>query len=314
MPNKNKIKEVVKDEVIDKDYEIIPPKIDFVFKHIFGNEKHKQVLVSFLSAVLRVSKEELEGLEILNSELIKNHKKDKKGVLDVRVKTKDEKEIDIEVQILDSGYMAERTLFYWSKMYTGQIEAGGKYTDLKKCITINIVDFNVTPLKKLNSTFHIYEDETSYKLTDVLEIHFLELKKLYDKEVPRDENDPLVMWMEFIDGNKEVIDVLSKKNEDINYAYNLLKIISKDKKARMEYEAKMAAIRDEMTRLHVAEQKGREEGIEIGIKKGRMEGKIEGKKEVAERMLRKGIDVETVAEITGLQITDIEEIRKNMLN
>ncbi|MDO6355394.1 Rpn family recombination-promoting nuclease/putative transposase [Caloramator sp. CAR-1] len=310
MPNKTKIKEVIKDEVIDKDYEIIPPKIDFVFKHIFGNEKHKQVLVSFLSAVLRVPKEELEGLEILNSELIKNHKKDKKGVLDVRVKTKDEKEIDIEVQILDSGYMAERTLFYWSKMYTGQIEAGGKYTDLKKCITINIVDFNVTPLKKLNSTYHIFEDETNYKLTDVLEIHFLELKKLYDKEVPRDENDPLVMWMEFIDGNKEVIDVLSKKNEDINYAYNLLKIISKDKKARMEYEAKMAAIRDEMTRLHLAEQKGREEGR----MEGRVEGKIEGKKEVAERMLRKGIDVETVAEITGLQITDIEEIRKNMLN
>ncbi|WP_342455629.1 PD-(D/E)XK nuclease family transposase [Caloramator sp. Dgby_cultured_2] len=81
MPNKNKIKEVIKDELINKDYEIIPPKIDFVFKHIFGNEKHKQVLVSFLSAVLRVPKEELEGLEILNSELIKNHKKDKREFL-----------------------------------------------------------------------------------------------------------------------------------------------------------------------------------------------------------------------------------------
>ena len=159
-----KVKDVINTEIINTNYEIIPPKIDFVFKHIFGNEKHKQTLISFLSAVLRVPKEELEGLEIINSELIKNHKKDKKGVLDVRVKTKDGKEIDIEVQILDSGYMAERTLFYWSKMYTQQIESGGKFTDLKKCITINIVDFDVTSLKKLSSTYHIFEDETKYKL------------------------------------------------------------------------------------------------------------------------------------------------------
>ena len=272
--------------------------MDFVFKHIFGNEKHKQTLISFLSAVLRVPKEELEGLEIINSELIKNHKKDKKGVLDVRVKTKDEKEIDIEVQILDSGYMAERTLFYWSKMYTQQIESGGKYTDLKKCITINIVDFDVTPLKKLSSTYHIFEDETKYKLTDVLEIHFLELSKLHNDEVPKDENDPLVMWMEFIDGNKEVIDVLSKKNEDIKYAYNILKVISKDKKARMEYEARMAAIRDEMTRLHVAEEKGR----------------MEGKKEVAKNLLIAGVDINIIMQSTGLTEEEINKIKSEMNN
>lgn len=272
--------------------------MDFVFKYIFGSQQHKRALVSFLSAVLRLPKEELEGLEILNSELIKNHKKDKKGVLDVRVKTKDGKEIDIEVQIIDSGYMAERTLFYWSKMYTQQLESGLDYTHLKKCITINIVDFDVTPLKKLSSVYHIFEDETKFKLTDVLEIHFLELKKLYNSEIPKDENDPLVMWMEFIDGKREVIDVLSKKNDDINYAYDLLKIISKDKKARMEYEARLAAIRDEMTRLHVAKE----------------EGKQEGKIEVAENLINLELDVNTIIKATGLTEEEIERIRKEMKN
>lgn len=272
--------------------------MDFVFKYIFGSQQHKRALVSFLSAVLRLPKEDLEGLEILNSELIKNHKKDKKGVLDVRVKTKDGKEIDIEVQIIDSGYMAERTLFYWSKMYTQQLESGLDYTHLKKCITINIVDFDVTPLKKLSSVYHIFEDETKFKLTDVLEIHFLELKKLYNSEIPKDENDPLVMWMEFIDGKREVIDVLSKKNDDINYAYDLLKIISKDKKARMEYEARLAAIRDEMTRLHVAKE----------------EGKQEGKIEVAENLINLELDVNTIIKATGLTEEEIERIRKEMKN
>ncbi|MCX7885399.1 MAG: Rpn family recombination-promoting nuclease/putative transposase [Caloramator sp.] len=280
---------------------LIPPKFDFVFKHIFGDVKHKRALISFLNSVLEIPKEDLEGLEILNPELTKSFKEDKKGILDVRVRTKDKKEIDIEVQILQSSFMPERTLFYWGKMFTQQIEAGQDYTKLNKCITINIVDFNVTPIKRLSSTYHIFEDETKFKLTDALEIHFLELKKLYDKEVPRDENDPLVMWMEFIDGNREVIDMLSKKNEDINYAYDILKIISKSKEARMAYESEMAALRDEKTRLIEAEEKGKNEG------------RIEGKREVAERMLKKGLNVQTVAELVDISIEEVEEIIKKLI-
>ncbi|MBZ4663573.1 MAG: hypothetical protein JG776_1288 [Caloramator sp.] len=109
-----------------------------MFKYIFGDVKHKRALISFLNAALKIPKEELEGLEILNPELSKDYKEDKKGILDVRVKTKDGKEIDIEVQILQSKFMPERTLFYWGKMYTQQIESGQDYTKLKKCITINI--------------------------------------------------------------------------------------------------------------------------------------------------------------------------------
>lgn len=298
------------DNITLDDNFLIPPKIDFVFKHIFGDEKHKRALVSFLSAVLRVPKEDLEGLEILNNELIKNYKEEKKGILDVRVRTKDEEEIDIEIQIVENKYMEERTLFYWSKMYTSQLESGDDYTKLKKCITINIVDFNVTPLKKLSSTYHIFEDETKYKLTDVLEIHFLELKKLLDPEIPRDENDPLVMWMEFIDGNREVIDMLSKKNDDINYAYDLLKVISKDKEARMAYEAKMAAIRDEMTRLKVA----KEEGIEIGLQKGKIEGMKETQRKTAENLLMLGMDVNLIAKATELSIEEIEKIKQRLIH
>lgn len=277
-----------------------------MFKYIFGDVKHKRALISFLNAALKIPKEELEGLEILNPELPKDYKEDKKGILDVRVKTKDRKEIDIEVQILQSKFMPERTLFYWGKMYTQQIESGQDYTKLKKCITINIVDFDVTPLKKLNSTFHIFEDETKYKLTDVLEIHFLELKKLYDNEIPKDENDPLVMWMEFIDGKREVIDMISRKNEDINYAYDLLKVISKDKEARMAYEAKMAALRDEKTRLVEAKEEGRMEGIEIGMQKGTIN--------VAKNLISLGADISMIIKATGLTEDEINKIKLEMNN
>ncbi|ODA40451.1 Branched-chain amino acid transport ATP-binding protein LivG [Desulfosporosinus sp. BG] len=52
--------------------------------------------------------------------------------------------------------------------------------------------------------------------------------------IPRDENDRIVEWMEFLDAkSKGVIEMLAEKNKDIKKAYDLLQIISKDEKARI---------------------------------------------------------------------------------
>lgn len=59
------------------------------------------------------------------------------------------------------------TELIWSKMYTGQIKSGYIYNKLKKCITINIVDFVCLPIEKLHTCFHLTEDETGNRLTDV---------------------------------------------------------------------------------------------------------------------------------------------------
>ena len=97
-------------EILTDDGFLMSPKIDFVFKLIFGDEKNKDLLIAFLSAVLGVPKEEFEGIEIINSELLREFAEDKKGILDVRVKTSQGKQIDIEIQILPTEFMPERTL------------------------------------------------------------------------------------------------------------------------------------------------------------------------------------------------------------
>ncbi len=53
------------------------PKIDFVFKLIFGDEKHKDITISFLSAVLETPKDQLANVEIINTELLREFKEDK---------------------------------------------------------------------------------------------------------------------------------------------------------------------------------------------------------------------------------------------
>ena len=164
-------KNIHQKEIEYEDKFIMSPKIDFVFKLIFVDEKNKKVLGAFLSATLQTPQEEFVNIELLNTELLKEYKEEKKGILDIRIKTKKDEQIDIEIQILPSQYMAERTLFYWSKMYTGQVQPGDTYEKLKKCITINIVDFETIPVDKIHTIYHIIEDETQYKLTEVLEIH-----------------------------------------------------------------------------------------------------------------------------------------------
>lgn len=207
--------------------------------------------------------------------------------------------------------MAERTIFYWSKMYTSQIKPGDTYDKLKKCVTINIVDFECTPLKKLYSSYHLTEDATGYRLTDILEVHFLEIPKLFDEDIKRDENDPIVQWMEFLDAkSKGVIEMLAKKNKDIKKAYDLLQVISKDEKARMLYEAQQAEISDQLTRIKSAEAKGRAEGRAEGEAKG----EAKGKEEAAINFLKLGVDEEIIAKGTGLSIEKVQELKKRFQN
>lgn len=280
---------------------LMSPKIDFAFKLIFGEEKNKDVLIAFLSAVLKVPKVSFVGLELLNTELQREFKEDKKGILDVRIRLENGEQIDIEIQVLPTQYMPERTLFYWSKMYNSQLKAGKKYHNLKKCVTINILDFKCNNIKKLHTIYHITEDMVGENLTDLLEIHFLELAKLLDSEVPKDESDPVLIWMEFLNAkSRSVIEMLASKNEDVNKAYQVLQVMSQDEKARMAYEAREAALLDELSRISEAEEKGK------------IAGKIEGKIEAIINMLSDGLTTEKIHQYTGVSIEEIRKIQENL--
>jgi predicted transposase/invertase (TIGR01784 family) len=266
-------------------------------KLVFGDESNKAILINFLSKVLRMPESNFEGIEFINTELPKEFEEDKKGILDVRVKTSDGKHVDVEIQLAKSKYMPERTMFYWSKMYTSQIKSGDFYKKLKKCITINIIDYEFIPLEKIHTKYHLFEDDTRHKLTDVLEIHFLELPKLKEYKRLKDLDDPIIDWMEFLNADTEgVMEVLAKKNENIEKAYMILKAASQDEKKRLAYEARQAAIMDEMSRIDEAKD----------------EAKEEGKLEVAVEMLKRGFDFEMISQITKMPVDELKEKTKEL--
>lgn len=97
--------------------------------------------------------------------------------LDVRAIANKGKHIHIEIYIKDEYSMIKRSLYDWSKLYEGQLENGENDQKLSRTICINLLDFNLLNHDKFHSVYRLKDCKTNEKLIDVMELHFIELKK-----------------------------------------------------------------------------------------------------------------------------------------
>ena len=100
---------------------------DYAFKRVFGVEKNKDILQDLLECILDIPPETIAGLELLDKEFQKELLTEKLGILDIKLRLKDGTFIDIEIQNVWHRDFAERTLYYWSKMYNEGIKQGQDY-------------------------------------------------------------------------------------------------------------------------------------------------------------------------------------------
>ena len=273
--------------------------IDFVFKKIFGSEKHPGVLISFLNAVLK-PKNNITDVEIKNTDIDKSYIEDKFSRLDVKAVTSKNEIINIEIQLKNEYNMIQRSLYYWSKLYEEQLEEGDRYDKLCRTVCINILDFKYLKNDRFHNGYRLKEIETNEELTDLEEIHFIEIPKLKKINSEKDIVDVLEGWVEFLrDPESEVVRKLEMTNKEIREAKDELYRLSMDEKERALYFIREKSIRDEISALANAEEKG----MERGIKKGERNKAIE----IAKSLLDV-LDIETISIKTGLSIKEIEDI------
>jgi predicted transposase/invertase (TIGR01784 family) len=286
-------------------------KNDFIFQKIFGCNENKAILIDFLNALLGLpAGQQITDLEISeNTRLQKEYPEDKLGILDIKAQTDTGELINIEIQLLNQYDMDQRTLFYWARLYTGQLKEGQLYRDLKKAITINILDFNFIEVDYYHTVFHLFEDRhRDYQLTDMLEVHFVELPKF--RKATADPQNPLEGWLFYIeDSPKEVLDMAIQANPNIAKAEELLQRLGSLEEVRRYYEAREKAIRDENNRLVGAREEGRAEGEAIGEARGVARGESKGIKKTALNMLAKGLSEDLIREITGLSADEIVKLK-----
>ena len=176
-------------------------KNDYLFKLLLGSEENKACLQDFLECVLDMPAGMIADLELLDKELTKDEITDKTGILDVKLRLKDGTTIDIEIQNSWSAEFIPRTLFYWSKMYIEGFKEGEPYTSLTRCIAINLISQGFKLNSEVHSAYSIQEQSTHKPLTDLLEIHFLNLSAVKGTEIRQTvstkKQEKLLNWLRF---------------------------------------------------------------------------------------------------------------------
>ena len=276
---------------------ILSPKVDFVFKKIFGNEKHPNILISFLNAVIKPT-DLIKSVQIKNTDIEKEHIEDKYSRLDIKAVTNNGEHINIEIQVKNEYNMIKRSLYYWSKMYEGQLTKGQDYDTLSRTICINILDFKYLKNDNFHNCYRLKEKTTNEELTDVMELHFIEIPKLRKLENSEDISDMLEAWITFIESpTSELIDKLEMSSDEIKEAKEELLRLSGNDKERERYEKRFESILEQNSLLANAERKGLERGI------------MEGKLEIAKNAIKNNLDDNTIKIITGLSLEEIKELR-----
>ena len=140
---------------------LLNPKLDYVFKRIFGSVGNEKITKSFLEAV---TKEKITDLKLdCNPITEKDLYDDKLGILDIKAKLNNNINCNIELQLVDKKNIEKRLLFYWSKMYTSSIKKGEDFEKLQKGIVVLISDYNIDNLKENNNymtKWQIREEES----------------------------------------------------------------------------------------------------------------------------------------------------------
>ena len=273
---------------------------DYAFKRFLGSEENKPILQDLLQCILGLSSDEITGLELMDKELTKEELSDKSGILDVKLKLANGTVIDIEIQASWNASFVNRTLFYWAKMYTADFKAGESYDNLHKCITINIIADGFRLNDAVHSEYLLQEKRAHTLLTDVLEVHFLDLqaaKRVKAKEDGESKQNQLIHWLRFIGAkNKEERAMLATKSPILKMLNEQIDILSLSPVERKLYESRMKLKSDIAT---ISEDQ---------FKAGLQEGKLEGKLETARVLKQLGDPVQKIMQATGLSQEEVEAL------
>jgi predicted transposase/invertase (TIGR01784 family) len=291
---------------MDNVFSILPPTNDWVFKLLFGDERHKNNTIALLKSFLDLPDEEFD-ISFMDTVLKPEAGEDKTGIVDVKVKTASGKVVDVEIQVNPFPYLEQRISFYKSKLIVEQIKEGERYDVIRQVICVCILDYMLFPeAKEYLNRFRFYNPENGLCFKGIPEeIYTMELPKV----PPESDGRAVWDWMQFLRGKrKEEFEMAAERNGEVRGAVDMLYRLSEDPevRARMEYREK--ARRDHATLLHAAIQEGETRGEARGKVLGKALGEAFSRAEIAGNMKKRGRSVDQIMEDTGLSAEEIAKL------
>ena len=155
---------------------------DFAFKKLFGTEINKDLLISFLNALLQ-GREEIKNISYLNTEHLGTQEYDRRAVFDVYCTNERGEYFLVEMQKGEQQFFKDRSIYYSSFAMREQAPRGNWDYGLKAIYTIGILNFcfsTSTP-----SYYHevkLMETDTKEVFYDKLTLIYLEMPKFTKTE------------------------------------------------------------------------------------------------------------------------------------
>ncbi len=290
----------------------VNPKNDVAFKKIFGSEEKKEILISFLNAVLDLKGDRaIQRIELLNPYQTPKLETLKYTILDIRATDQRGVTFIVEMQVEHVPGFEKRVLYYTSRAYVGQLQRGQDYPRLNQVIFIGILDF-VAFEGEDYITRHLIQNQANgrQELKD-MEFNFIELPKFKRGE---DELETVLdKWIYFI---KHASDLeMVPENADfpaLQAAYEVANTFGWSEEDLEMYENRGIKIQDERGALQLAEERGVRRGTQEGLQKGLQKGRQEGLQDVARTMLSDGVAPALVAKYTGLSVDEVGSLVEEM--
>ncbi|HIK30157.1 MAG TPA: Rpn family recombination-promoting nuclease/putative transposase [Oscillatoriales cyanobacterium M59_W2019_021] len=255
----------------------IDPKTDFAFKRIFGSTDSKDILISFLNALVYDDRPVIVDLEIIDPYSSSQLPGLKDSYLDVKAVTSDKTIVIIEMQVLNVAAFDRRILYNAAKTYATQLKSGEGYLKLNPVIALTLTDFVMFNHDSEVISHFVFKERT--RLFDYpnnyIEMVFVELpkfqKSLEELETIQDK------WIYFMKSANS-LEVIPNTMEDIPEIEKALEIANPanlSPKELDELEKRVFFIEDQKGAIVKGIEEGRKQGIELGRSEGRAEGKQE---------------------------------------
>jgi predicted transposase/invertase (TIGR01784 family) len=291
----------------------LDPKSDLVFKKIFGH--HPDLIKSFLNNLLPLPEGHLiQTVSYLTPEQAPRIPGMKNTIVDVKCTDETGRIFIVEMQMTWSKSFLSRFLFGTSKAYVQQLDRGQTYDTL--CPVYGLALVNETFEETTDNWFHHYRLTNTKDLDKTLEgieLVFLELPKFNPKTL--EDRKIGVLWMRFL-RETDALDTIPEEFKDSPEVIKAMALAQESAytKAELEaYDEYLDAIRVQQTVRADSLKEGEERGIEKGIEKGKEEERkknLEEKKDMARKMLQRGMGVEDIHTIIELP----KEIIRSLLS
>ncbi len=283
-------------------------RFDWAIKHILRDKANFVVLEGFLSVLL---KESVFIKAILSSESNQDDADDKYNDVDVLVENSKGEYIIIEVQNSKEHDYFHRMLFGTSKVITEYIGEGKPYAEVKKVISVTIAYFdlgqgkdyvyhgttNFVGLRQGDTLNLSKKQEELYKKSSVHEIYpeywLIKADLLNNNNI----QDDLDEWIYFFK-NSEVPSHF--KAQGLAEAKEKLDKLKLSPKEREEYERFVERLR-KIASIKLTELED--------VKDLVMEERKLQKIEIAKKLIKRRLTNNEIAEDTGLNIEEIEQLR-----